>query len=255
MRQEAYQKNVMRLYVIRHCQSENNAMWASTGSSHGRSPDPELSELGHQQAACLAEFFERVQTNPPGNANGSAESYPFTHLYTSLMRRSVATGTAIASATGLPLHAWVDIHEHGGIYHRDPETQEYIGLEGTNRAFFAERFPNLQLPDDLGETGWWNRPYEPWEETHGRANRFLTELLDRHGDTDDNVAIVTHGGFSYALLGQLLGIPVEHERLGTPLEVRLRFNNGSISRFDFNDSIVRMIAFNQTHQFPPELIS
>lgn len=245
----------MRLYVIRHCQSENNALWSNTGSSNGRKADPALTETGHLQTRYLADYLARVRSNPPANPGRHTEIYPFTHLYSSLMHRAVETGVPLAAATDLPLHTWEEIHEHGGIYRRDPETDERIGLPGPNRAFFETHFPELVLPDGLGDAGWWNRPAESWEDVRQRARRFVTGLLERHGRSDDSVAIVTHGGFVFALLGVLLDVSFEHDNLGEPVRVRFQVNNGSISRFDFDDTQVRMVYFNHTHQFPPELVT
>ena len=52
----------MQFYFIRHGQSENNALWERTGSSEGRSEDPELTALGHRQAKRLAQFLRQVRT-------------------------------------------------------------------------------------------------------------------------------------------------------------------------------------------------
>ena len=46
----------MRLYYIRHAQSENNALWDQTGSDEGRKHDPSLTELGWEQAMRAAHF-------------------------------------------------------------------------------------------------------------------------------------------------------------------------------------------------------
>ena len=44
----------MHLYIIRHAQSANNELYATTGGSKGRQADPPLTELGHRQAQVLA---------------------------------------------------------------------------------------------------------------------------------------------------------------------------------------------------------
>ena len=43
----------MELYMVRHAQSINNALWDRHQSSEGRLPDPGLTELGNEQAARL----------------------------------------------------------------------------------------------------------------------------------------------------------------------------------------------------------
>ena len=98
----------MQLYFIRHGQSENNALWMSTGSHIGRSEDPGLTEVGQQQSEFLAQFLS--QADPDVAVNGrdiqNVAGFGITHLYTSLMVRAVATGTIIARTLDLPLVAW-----------------------------------------------------------------------------------------------------------------------------------------------------
>jgi 2,3-bisphosphoglycerate-dependent phosphoglycerate mutase len=93
----------MTLYLIRHAQSTNNDLYDRTGSSLGRVEDPELTSLGVRQARILADYL----------AEGSDRDreYGFTHLYTSLMVRSVATATAVS------------LNEHGW-WNRPAETAE-----------------------------------------------------------------------------------------------------------------------------------
>src|SRR5271169_3387266 len=148
----------MQLYFIRHAQSENNVLMDKTGSYDGRSSDPELTDLGHQQARLLAEFLSRkqsdIQIDPWHPQN--IQTVSLTHLYTSLMVRAVATGIEISKATGLPLVGRLDLHESGGIYLKNPETGVKEGLPGHTRAYFEKSFPELILPCSVGEQGWWN---------------------------------------------------------------------------------------------------
>jgi len=102
----------MQLYFIRHGQSENNALWMSTGSYKGRGEDPGLTAVGRQQAEILAQFLRRADSTlrQPFDFQNVA-GFGTTHLYSSLMVRAVATGTIIADALDLPLAAWEDLHE------------------------------------------------------------------------------------------------------------------------------------------------
>ncbi|MGD2079392.1 MAG: phosphoglycerate mutase family protein, partial [Chloroflexota bacterium] len=141
----------MRLYIIRHAQSTNNALWADTGTSTGRSSDPVLSEAGQQQARHLAEMLAQVdpeaQTDPWDIAD--QRGFAISHLYTSLMQRAVLTATAVAQTLELPLVGWPDLHEVGGIFEEGPEEGQRIGLPGPNRAFFEENYPHLRLPEAM----------------------------------------------------------------------------------------------------------
>ena len=129
----------MQLYIIRHGQSFNNALWTETGSSNGRLADPHLTEIGEQQAYHLGQYLHQSNQNgEPGQERDqhNRHGYHFTHLYTSLMLRAVQTGHKVAEALNMPLHVWECIHEWGGMYLDDPDTGEPVPQPGGNRAFF-----------------------------------------------------------------------------------------------------------------------
>jgi 2,3-bisphosphoglycerate-dependent phosphoglycerate mutase len=233
----------MQFYFTRHGQSENNALWKRTGSSKGRSEDPGLTEIGQQQAECVAQFLRQAE----GGVQNVA-GFGITHLYSSLMVRSVATGTLIAKALDLPLVAWEDLHERGGIYLKDEQTDAYLGQAGKNRAYFEAHYPDFVLPKSLGETGWWNRPLEEPEQRSSRVKRFLRDLMERHGHTDDQVAVVSHGGFYNDLLADILNLP---DREGCWFAL----NNAAISRIDFDNEGVGLIYLNRFDFLPKELVT
>jgi 2,3-bisphosphoglycerate-dependent phosphoglycerate mutase len=244
----------MQLYMIRHAQSENNDLWARTGSSNGRSPDPLLTEIGQQQAHHLGQHIARNwERADPDNDPHNRLGYQFTHLYSSLMVRAVATGLAIAEQVNLPLVAWETIHETGGIFERDEETAERNGLPGPNRAYFARHYPQLGLPESLGMAGWWERPFEPREQAMQRAQLFLEELQERHGP-EDRVAIVTHGGFFVAVLRTLLGFSTLDNEEGEN-RIWLHAHNTSITRLEFGEGQVDLIYLNRLDHLPTELIT
>ena len=248
----------MQLYFIRHGQSENNALWMSTRSHKWRNEDPGLTEVGQRQVAFLAQFLSQADptlrqaqdTAVTGDDRDiqNVAGFGITHLYSSLMLRAVATGTITARALDLPLVAWEDVHEWGGIYLHDEQTDERIGLPGRNRAYFEAHFPDLVLPDSLGEAGWWNRPFEEPEQRLPRARRFLLDLMERHGHTDDRVAVVSHGGFYNYLLVTILNLP---GREGYWFVM----NNAAISRIDFDDEEIRLMYLNRVDFLPRELIT
>ncbi len=248
----------MQLYFIRHGQSENNARWMSTRSAKGRTEDPGLTEAGRHQAKFLAQFLSQagptLRQAPDTAVTGddrdtqNTAGFGLTHLYSSLMLRAVTTGTIIANALDLPLVAWEDIHEWGGIYLRDEQTDEPIGLPGRNHAYFERHFPDLVLPDSLGDDGWWNRPYEEPELRLPRARRVLRDLIERHGHTDDRVAVVSHGGFYNYLLAAILKLP---GREGFWFVL----NNAGISRIDFNEEETGLSYLNRADFLPKELIT
>jgi 2,3-bisphosphoglycerate-dependent phosphoglycerate mutase len=242
----------MQFYFIRHGQSENNRLWALTGSWEGRSEDPDLTSLGRRQAEELARFLRQpgqpIAVPDPIYDAQDIGGFGLTHLYCSLMVRAVATGTILARALGLPLVAWEDAHEVGGINRRDDETGERFGLPGPNRPFFEEHYPDLVLPASLGDEGWWNRPHEERAQRPLRARRFLDDLLARHGDSDDRVAVVSHGGFHGHLMRALLDIPQE-------IDCWFALNNVALSRVDFGEEFRVLQYVNRVDYMPREMVT
>ena len=243
----------MQLYLIRHCQSENNALWQRTGSSKGRHEDPDLTEIGHQQAQLLAQYLVTKRSNfsENGRDRQNRSGFELTHLYCSLMRRSILTGRYISELAELPLVAWTDIHERGGIYQHDHEADERIGLPGLGRRHLLEIHPVLVLPGDLDETGWWNRPYEDAVAALKRAETVVEELLQRHGGTDARVAFITHGGFFQSLMSVLFGF----SPLDDDVEVWAAMNNASITRIDLHEEAVVLAYQNRVDFLPAELVT
>lgn len=240
----------MQLFFIRHAQSANNLLWEQTGNSKGRSHDPELTELGQRQAARVAAFLrdgdplDSSQTRDPKPAG---PGFGITHVYCSMMLRAVQTGNAIAEALDLPLTAWPEMHETGGIYLDDEESGLPVGLAGNPRSFFEQQFPRLALPDWLDERGWWNRDFEAKEERQPRANRALAWLLQRHGGSNDRVAVVSHGGFYNYFATAVMG-------LESRMNLWLLMNNTAVSRFGFEENPV-LYYNNRTEHLPREWIT
>ena len=239
----------MRFYYIRHGQSINNALYDSTGKSDGRNEDPELTVVGHQQARLLARFIRAKDVEAADhNLALKRDYFGFTHLYTSLTMRSVQTGVAMAEALQIPLVGWPEIHETGGIYLEDPASGELKGLPGKTRSFFQENYPKLVLPESLTEEGWWNRPYESYEERQSRAKTVLQTLLARHGGTDDRVAIISHGGFYVQLMRQIFDMKGEN--------IWFLLSNTGISRIDFETvGSADLIYHNRTDHLPDRLLT
>lgn len=247
----------MRLYIIRHAQSTNNALWADTGTSTGRSSDPVLSEAGQQQARHLAEMLARVdpeaQTDPWDIAD--QRGFAISHLYTSLMQRAVLTATAVAQALELPLVGWPALHEVGGIFEEGPEEGQRIGLPGPNRAFFEENYPHLRLPEAMAGEGWWNRAYESRAEARARAERVASRLFEQHAGTDDRVALVSHGAFGNYLLSHLLDRTVPPDEDPNPRYPWLMMSNTGITCLNYGEGYATLYYTNRLDHLPRGLIT
>ena len=247
----------MQLFIIRHAQSQNNALWARTNSDEGRSPDPPLTTLGHRQARFLASHLahtSEVELVKDWDSHNRA-GYGITHLYTSLMIRAVETGTYVAQALGLPLIGRTDIHERGGIWRWDEVTEERIGIPGPNRAYFEDHYPQLELPEEITEEGWWNKPFESDEEVNDRVRLFVADLFASHGERDDRVAIISHGGFINSLLGSFFKVGQGGEYDDGPKGLWFGTSNTGISRLRFGHDFVALVYLNRVDFLPPEVIT
>lgn len=184
----------MRFVIIRHGQSTNNLLYEQTGDSVGRDHDAPLTDLGHRQAALLADTV----------ADG-ALPWPITHLYSSLMLRAVQTAAPLADRLDLPHHALPHAHEIGGLFiesddgvrtaHPGPPASELLSASS-----------RLVLPESATEEGWFTGPYEDGHDLPAARARRLIDALRADHTEDDTVALVTHGAFFQHLFRALLRI-------------------------------------------------
>jgi len=246
----------MELYFIRHGQSKNNAYW--NDPDYRESPDPVLTDIGIEQARCLADFLEKTQLIADGKIWNIQNRHGFglTHIYTSLMERAVHTAAPAARRLRIPFAAWVEIHESGGIFGRDGE-RKLLALPGPSRSYFEQNIPELALPASLDGVGWWNRAFETEEEAHQRAESLWVELLSRHRDKEEQpehrVALISHGGFFVHLMCAILNIPWRQASQG--MKAWFVLNNCSISRLDVRGNEISVAYLNRTDHLPDHLIT
>lgn len=182
----------MYVYLIRHGQSTNNVLT----DMRLRVKDAPLTDLGHAQAALLA---EHLACTPSSEAE---PAYGITQLFCSPMIRALQTSRPIAEALGLRPQVWVDLHENGGVY-LEEESGEVVGYSGITRAEIAAQFPDYVLPEEVTDQGWWD-PAQGRETTgrYGRAIRVALTLRAR-ASSEERIALVMHGGFMSLLLEAL----------------------------------------------------
>lgn len=240
----------MQLYYIRHAQSENNALLASTGSYTDRSMDPELTETGRKQAILLAQYLKIGQIPRVGDEIDfqNRDGFGFTHIYTSLMVRAVSTGEILSQAIGIPLIAWEDIHETGGIFHYEEDSGKPIGQPGKDRNYFEIHHPSLILSDSMDERGWWNRSFESQDQRTERAHSVLRILKERHEKSVDRIAFISHGGFYNHLIMAMMGLEKQND-------FWFLMNNAAISRFDFTDEGISLVFHNRVDFLPDDLVT
>lgn len=236
----------MRLYFIRHGQSENNALYLRTGSDVGRVEDPQLTKIGIEQAEKTANYLA-THSDPVDGTTGKS-GFGITHVYSSLMHRSLATGSVLADRLGLNIVGWKDWHENGGIYLEDKQSGTLFVRPGLRPDEIVARFPRVILSEDIHRDGWWNRPFEGHDERPVRARRVLRELLSRHGGTNDRVAVVSHGGFFMHFLAAAMAVD-------EIVPLWFRIYNCGITRFDFEAEEQTVVYHNLTIHLNGSLIT
>lgn len=244
--------NLMRIFFVRHGQSENNALWSRTQSHYGRVPDPDLTELGKRQLAYTAQFLDYCLSGENGTAGDPSCASPesgVVYLFCSLMERSIQSGLIIADRLNLPLVAFNEIHETGGIFSYDPDSETYTGMTGSTPAALQGRYPALVLPKDIElNKGWWDRPFEKNEDVNQRARRLVDTLKERHLESADTVILVSHGGFYNHFMWQVLGIErTEH--------TWFELFNGAITLVDIDEERSNVVYCNRYSFMPTEIVT
>ncbi len=213
----------MELFLIRHAQSENNAL-----PEEQRVEDPGITELGVQQAERLGAWIPRLE---------------LTKVITSPFKRALETARRIHASTNLTPHVRTAIHEQGGCYRGYPEIG-MVGRPGLNRSEIEERYPGFHVADDIDGDGWWRcQDYETQALAVQRAAEVWQATLQEFAHTDERVAYVMHADFKLLLLGQF------HPQ---PLDVPY---NTSITRVVISGEGGRVADHNSVQHLPSDLLS
>lgn len=237
----------MRLYVIRHGQSYNNARVDKTVP---RQADDELTSVGLQQAQLVADHMTQnpdpfpVADAPPDDAI----SHRITHIAVSPTWRALQTAAPLAAATTIAPTIWQDLHEIGGAYIKQNNAE--IGQAGRSRAEIAATFPTYILPDTLTDDGWWNRDYESREDGLERA-KIVVERIRTFADENPEavLALVTHQVFFTVMLKLFMSMP--------PLDpVYMTHYNASIGLLNFLPNGLLIVHYlNRTRHLPLNLLT
>lgn len=232
----------MQFYFIRHGQSSNNLLYQENNSDHGRSDDPELTEVGRTQAFLVAEHLRTKLLNPMINPDVHEVT-----IYSSLMTRAVETSMIISKELKSSVIAHPDLHEGGGIYLDDPVKKIPIGQAGKDRHFFELNYPSLSLPDTVNAEGWWNREYESIDEQKIRAQRVIKQIWALARSEEKCILFVSHMRFYNVLMSKLFGYSLD--------EKWMRLNNAGITRIDFMDDRCELIFANRTSYLLDSLVT
>ena len=223
----------MELYLIRHGQSTNNE------GKLPRAADPSLTDIGREQARWAGE---------------SLKDEGITRLYCSPMLRTLQTAQIIGDIIDLPPHVFVGLHEWGGIWEiREDGTA--VQLPGLTRAEIREICPDAILPDDVTDRGWWfNAGFAGDIEgmcqlAHENGLAFIAHLGEHHGDTEQRVAAVSHGGSGGSLISAFFGLPSD---VGYS---RFTQNNTGVSKLLFSRERRQLHYLNKISHLPPEAVT
>ena len=155
----------MQLLLIRHALPHR--------SEPGEGSDPDLSEVGIEQARRLPDALAR---------------FPITRLVSSPQRRAVQTAQPVAAARGLT----IDIDERLAEYDRD--LAHYIPIEQIA----------AEYPEELARLAGGHLPSTVDEEAFlARIDEGIRDIADA-ADHEDTVAVFSHGGVINGLLHGIL---------------------------------------------------
>ncbi|MBV7363376.1 histidine phosphatase family protein [Actinomycetaceae bacterium TAE3-ERU4] len=178
----------MKLLLIRHAESQNNALMAK-GTPELRVPDPHISELGKKQAHALGEWIK-----------SSPRDFPKPDvLYSSLMIRTIETAAPLAEAWDLPIIARTDTFERRGVFSGPMGKPE--PHPGSSRSELQAVTKRVELPSQVTEEGWFPGPFETQAQGMRRALRLAHWLRGFPDET--TVALVAHGEINAMLLAAL----------------------------------------------------
>ncbi len=211
----------MQLFLIRHAQSQNNAVPESE-----RIEDPGLTELGHRQAEQLAERIQELE---------------FTQLHTSPFLRTLETTEYIRQATGLVPRIRVELHELGGCVSGAPPGQ-LVGESGLRGNEITRAFPNYQ--HDVPESGWWQcKPYETYELASHRAEQLVQLTCEEFADSEERVGYVMHADIKRIFLSQF-----HSDSLQMPY-------NAAVTHVVLESTTLRLVDYNCVKHLQPGELS
>lgn len=195
--------------MLLHLVRHAESEYNAEGRIQGQSDVP-LSELGRGQSLAVADAFSTL---------------PFDALYCSPLLRALQTAQPVAARTGLPVST-------------DPRLMEIDA--GVFQDQLSEDLPKL-FPDEYRR---WTAGDPDFAIPGGESRR---DLMIRGSDFlrairmagYEHAVVVSHGGLLSAVLKVLLDIPAHRHPF--------RLENGSISRIEWSDGMLKVLSLNETH--------
>ena len=229
---------MLRLYLIRHGQSTNNAQ--PNFSKHEF--EPPLTNKGIQETQAIANHLAH------GSDNGAlSHGYVIHHIYSSPQLRALQTAAPLAKKFNCRPEIWVQTHERGGVvilHHKG--VQHHPGLTRTE---IIKQFPMFKIPYQITDKGWWHgrEKLESNDEVNIRARVVVNGLFIKARKSQDiGVAMVSHNTFLNSLVQVLL----------KDRDNRYLHHNGGLSRIDIDSKgIATLKYFNRTHHLDQTWVS
>ncbi len=225
----------LTLYLVRHAESQNNAL-----PEHQRVSDPPLTDLGLQQAEKLGARLHRE------SQNGSTPEVILTSPFLRTMKTIHPASTRLSQSPVI----WSNLYEAGGCYegHIPGQTS---GKPGMTRSDISEQFPGYVIPDDIDENGWYRHDdFEPWQAASKRAKDLSIQLLDTFAGKSNPVLCMIHGDLIRLLLSHFC--PADSMLSNTDVA------NTSVTCLQFNadaPSAPDVLMHNNTDHLKPQEIS
>lgn len=207
---------MLRLYLIRHAQSTNNAEPSFTNHEF----EPPLTNAGIKQCNALANHLRH------GSDNGAlSHGYNIHQIYASPQLRALQTAEPFAKHFNCRPEIWIPIHERGGIVilHRKGIHHHH----GLTRSEIMTQFPTFKIPYQITDKGWWHGTgkLESNDKVKIRARVVANELFTKAQSSQDmGIAMVSHNTFLNFLMQLLL----------KDRETRFLHHNGGLSRIDID---------------------
>jgi broad specificity phosphatase PhoE len=176
------------MYLLRHGQSLFNLHFTETRKDPGIE-DPELTPLGHEQAAAAATALAALR---------------ITRIIVSPYTRALQTAEPILAVHKVPVEILPEVRER----------YAFVCDIGSHRDVLAARFSQHEF-GHLPER-WWPDARETAEATVERANAFRDRMRDRNDH--DTVLLISHWAFILSLTGisTANGELLEYDPAGPP---------------------------------------
>ncbi|WP_345688867.1 histidine phosphatase family protein [Novipirellula caenicola] len=222
----------MQLYLIRHAESENNAM-----PPYQRIEDPAITPRGRLQSEYLAKWTSTLAIDT---------------LITSPFRRSIQTTRFIVDQSPQCVHVWHNVFERGGCFRgHGPDATE--GGPGMGRESIEKEFSALPhdciIDETITSAGWWagNRR-ETDDQANTRAEVVTERLIQSFGASGKTIVAVIHADFKRCLLAKMLSQVTDVEKVGA-------FVNTGITKLEFDGHSWKLHWLNSASHLPSRLVT